>query len=266
MSPGVSDQGRHPRHADRRSQDRGTLTRILLVRLRLIGDVVFTTPVIRALRRHVPNAHLTYLVEPAAAPVVAGNPHLNEVIVVSKSRGMQRLRDDLALGTRLRRERFDVSIDLHGGPRAAWLTWASRAPMRIGYAMRGRAWMYTHRVERPPDLSPVHSVLKQWALLEPLGIGPADRAADAVEMARDAQADARVDDLLRSLNVTAPHHMAVVHVSAGNPFRRWPAEAFVDLTVRLAQRDPNARVLLISGPSEREAAARIADAARARLG
>jgi len=56
--------------------------RILLVRLRLIGDVVFTTPVIRALRRHHPDAHLAYVVEPAAAPVLHGNPHLDELIVV----------------------------------------------------------------------------------------------------------------------------------------------------------------------------------------
>ena len=55
--------------------------RILLVRLRQIGDVVFTTPAIRGLRERFPNAHITYIVEPAAAPVVALNPHLNDVIV-----------------------------------------------------------------------------------------------------------------------------------------------------------------------------------------
>ena len=61
------------------------LVKILLVRLRQIGDVVFTTPAIRALRRRFPDAHLTYIVEPAAAPVVAGNPHLNEVIVAPRA-------------------------------------------------------------------------------------------------------------------------------------------------------------------------------------
>ena len=53
---------------------------ILLVRLRLIGDVVFTTPVIRALRLRYPDAQLVYLVEEDAAPVVAQNPHLNSII------------------------------------------------------------------------------------------------------------------------------------------------------------------------------------------
>ena len=55
---------------------------ILLVRLRLIGDVVFTTPAIRALRRHYPDARIAYIVEEEAAAVVRGNPHLDEVIVV----------------------------------------------------------------------------------------------------------------------------------------------------------------------------------------
>ena len=50
---------------------------ILLIRLRMIGDVVFTTPAIRALRRRFPEARLTYLVEHAAAPVVAGNPNID---------------------------------------------------------------------------------------------------------------------------------------------------------------------------------------------
>ena len=60
--------------------------RILLVRLRLIGDVVFTTPLLRALRRHYPDASLTYVVEPAAAPVVAGNPHLQHVLTLQIGR------------------------------------------------------------------------------------------------------------------------------------------------------------------------------------
>jgi ADP-heptose:LPS heptosyltransferase len=139
--------------------------RILLVRLRLIGDVVFTTPVIRALRRHYPDAQLTYLVEPAAAPVVQANPHLSEVVVVPHTRGWRRIRDDLRLGARLRRERFDMAIDLHGGPRSAWLTWSSRAPVRVGYDVPGRSWMYTRVVARSKTFRPRHAVENQWDLL-----------------------------------------------------------------------------------------------------
>ena len=99
--------------------------KILLVRLRLIGDVVLTTPLLRALRRRYPDAQLTYLVEPAAAPIVRGNRHINTLVVAPKTRGLARLSDDLSVAWRLRREAVDIAIDLHGGPRAAWFTWAS---------------------------------------------------------------------------------------------------------------------------------------------
>ena len=65
--------------------------KILLVRLRLIGDVAFTTPLLGAVRRRYPDAHLAYVVEPAAEPVVRGNPNLNEIIVAPKRRGLGRL-------------------------------------------------------------------------------------------------------------------------------------------------------------------------------
>jgi len=240
--------------------------RILLVRLRLIGDVAFTTPLIRALRRHFPTAHLSYVVEPVAAPIVSGNPHLDDVILAPKRRGLQRWSDDLALARRLRRDRFDIALDLHGGPRAAWLTWATAAPMRIGYSIKGRSWIYTHVVKRAPDLGPRHSVLNQWDLLGPLGIPAADPTRDAIEMPPDPRAAAAVQKRLRELGIDASHELIVIHVSAGNPFRRWPAESFVELAVHLASAKPRRRVLLTSGPSELAAARSIASTARARLG
>jgi hypothetical protein len=78
------------------------------VRLRLVGDVVFTTPAIRALRRHFPQARLDYLVEAGAAPIVRHNPHLDTVIEVDRPRGLARLFYDLSLARRLRRERYQV--------------------------------------------------------------------------------------------------------------------------------------------------------------
>jgi lipopolysaccharide heptosyltransferase II len=243
--------------------------RILLVRLRLIGDVVFTTPLIGALRRAYPKARLTYLVEPAAAPVVRHNPHLDEVIVAPRRRGAGRLLDDVRLARRLRRARFDLALDLHGGPRSAWLTWASGARERIGYDIAGRRWMYTRVVARPRELRPRHSVRNQWDLLE--GIvgwsgGEPDPARDRIDIALEAAADARMAGKLRGAGVGADDELIVIHVSAGNPFRRWPEPFFVDLAASLAAGHSRRRVVFSSGPSDRGAASRIAAAARERLG
>jgi len=239
---------------------------ILLVRLRLIGDVVFTTPAIRAMRRYFPNARISYVVEPEAAAIVRGNPHLDDVIVASSPHAPGRLRADFELARRLRAERYDLAIDFHGGPRSSLLTWLSGAPRRIGFEVTGRSWMYTTRVPRPRTLRPRHSVETQWDLLLPLGIAPPDPETDPTEMAADSVAAAAVDTRLAEAGVPKSAPVIVIHVSAGNPFRRWPQECFVDLICRLVSSDSRRRVVLTSGPSDAGAAARIAELARHRLG
>ena len=166
---------------------------ILLIRLRMIGDVVFTTPAIRALRRRYPDARISYLVEDAAAPVVQGNPHLDEVLVIPLTTGLGRIGDDWRIGADLRRRQFDLVIDFHGGPRGSWLSWLTRAPQRIGYTVPGRSWMYTQAVARPRQLRPRHSVENQWDLLAAIGIDAPDRTLDSVEMPERADVRARVD-------------------------------------------------------------------------
>ena len=132
----------------------------------------------RAAADRYPDAQLTYLVEPAAAPIVRGNPHIHNVVVVPKRRGLARL------ARRSRRLRGGCGASgstsrsiCTAGPRGAWFTWASGAPMRIGYAIAGRSWMYTHVIARPADEAPRHSVVNQWDLLAPLDVGPAGSGA-----------------------------------------------------------------------------------------
>ena len=231
--------------------------------------MVFTTPLVGALRRAYPRARLTYLVEPAAAPIVQQNPQLDDVIVAPRRRGAARILDDARLARQLRNERFDLALDLHGGPRSAWLTWASGARERIGYDIAGRRWMYTRIVARPRELRPRHSVRNQWDLLDASPGWPGgapDPEFDRIVIPLDAQADARMAARLRHAGAAAGDELVVMHVSAGNPFRRWPEAFFVDTAAALAAGNARRRLVLSSGPSDREAAARIAAATRARLG
>ena len=223
--------------------------------------MVFTTPAIRGIRQRFPDAHLTYLVEPHAAALVAGNPHLDDVIVAPRLG----LLADLALARRLRRMKFDLAIDFHGGPRASLLAWLSGAPKRLGYEVAGRSWMYTQTVPRPRALRPRHSVENQWDLLTALDIGPPDRSTFPVEMIVDPAAMLTVDARLAGAGVRSVDRLIVIHVSAGNPFRRWPIDSFAAVAAALVERDPNRRVILTSGPSEAEAAERVIGQARERL-
>jgi len=226
---------------------------------------VFTTPAVRALRQHFPDARITYLVEPAAAAVVAHNPHIDDVIVAPRRRGPMQLAADLALGLRLRARRYDLAIDFHGGPRSSLLTWLSGAKVRLGYDIVARGWMYTQRVARPRELRPRHSVENQWDLLAALGITPPDRAVFPVEMVAAPGTAAGIAERLARAGVTEADRLVVIHVSAGNPFRRWPTAAFAALVAMLAAKDPRRRVIVTSGPSESEAAALVIEWARTLL-
>jgi lipopolysaccharide heptosyltransferase II len=241
------------------------IARLLLVRLREIGDVVFTTPAVRALREHMPDAHLTYLVEPPAADVVRNNPNLDQVLVAPARRGAAGILDDAALVRRLRAMRFDAVIDFHGGPRASLLTWLSGAPIRIGYDVAGRGWMYTCQVPRARELRPRHSVENQCDLLAPLGIPAPSPESIPVEMPLDPHAAQRVAERLTLAGTAADERVIVLHVSAGNPFRRWPLDAFVALVSGLAAADRRHRIVLTSGPSDFSAAEQVVSQARAQL-
>lgn len=229
--------------------------------------MVFTTPAIGALRRRFPSAHITYLVEAPAEPVVRHHPGLDTVMVVERPRGLARLRYDLQLARQLRARRFDLVIDFHGGPRSGLLAWASGAPQRIGYALPGRRFCYTTRVAWSPSLVPPrHSVLNQWDLIAPLGIDPPTGADDPVVMPIDAGAAARVGARLAAAGVAGDAPIVVLHVSAGNPFRRWPAASFAEVAAQLAAADRARRIIVTSGPSEAEAAQAVAAQARTLAG
>jgi len=242
---------------------------ILIVRLRLVGDVVFTTPVIAALRRRYPDARLVYVVENAAAPIVAGSPHLDDVVIAPHRRGLGRLADDWHLARRLRRERFDLALDLHGGPRSAWLTWASGAKVRVGYDVPGRSWMYTRVVHRPRALRARHSVENQWDVLravDPAFAAGPDRNRDRVEMAVDPRSARAINGRIAGWHIPEGSRILVLHVSAGNPFRLWPAASFAELATDLVCAADDRWLVVTGGPSDRAATSRVLLDARQRAG
>lgn len=226
---------------------------VLLVRPRLIGDVLLTTPAIRALRRRYPEATLIYLVEELAAPVILANPHVTETIIIRHRKGWRRLAEDWSLARRLRARRIDVAIDMHGGPRSSWLTFASRARMRVGYDVSGRRWMYTHVVPRPRGYAPRHSVLNQWDLLAPVDAAfaePPDPERDRLEMRVDDRARSVIAARLAGLGVGADDEVVVIHAGAGNEFRRWPETSFAEVAASLAGENGRRAVVVIGSVSE----------------
>jgi ADP-heptose:LPS heptosyltransferase len=125
--------------------------------------------------------------------------------------------------------------------------------------------MYTRQIPRSRVLQPRHSVVNQWDLLEPLGVARPDRERFPVSMPLDPAAAVAVAARLDAGGVNPSQPLVVIHVSAGNPFRRWPLPSFAKVVAALASRGDGTRVIVTSGPSEREAAAAVKSEARASL-
>ncbi|MEB2283997.1 MAG: lipopolysaccharide heptosyltransferase II [Polyangiaceae bacterium UTPRO1] len=231
-----------------------THDRILLVQTGFLGDVILTTPLVAALRRARPEAELTMLVTPAAAPLVAAHPELDRVLVDDK-RGADRGVGGLAhLARTLRARHFTIAIAAHKSLRTGILLRAAAIPRRIGFATAPAAAFYTERVPRP---AAAHDRDRLLALLAPLGGGGVDAATAHPRVAVDAPTRARARALLAAAGDDRP--FAALCPGSAWRTKRWPAHAFAALARALAA--DGYRCLLLGGADERTLTAEVHAAA-----
>jgi ADP-heptose:LPS heptosyltransferase len=224
------------------SVDPAPIRRVLLVRPRYLGDVCLTLPALDAVRAACPQARIAYVVERAAAPLLDGDPRVDELAVVRPKPGPA---DTAAFIARLRRFAPEVTFDLFCNPRTAIWTSLSGAHVRVGYAGKGwRSALYTHHA-RPRTLSAVGFHLASVAALG----WPAAETAPRLHVSESAREEAR--RALAALG--APHGARLVgfHPGARWPTRRWAPENFLALARRLLDHDADAFALVTGGADER---------------
>jgi len=237
--------------------------RIALVRLSALGDVINTLPALTALRRALPEAHLTWVVEAASAGVLRGHPMLDGVLVLDRKgwgRSVRQIRGiRSAAGEvrgffgQLRAARFDAAIDFQGNLRSGVVTFLSRAPLRVGLARRdGKElnYLFTNRHVAMPD-GPLHRVERGLRLIEGLGIDTADAAPVVPSADGDRE---RVDALLAECHLGAGQ-FAVVHAGTSEfgRYKQWPTDRWAAVASRLRD-ELGLCVVLTRGPGESEAA------------
>jgi predicted lipopolysaccharide heptosyltransferase III len=212
---------------------------ILVIKLRYIGDVVLSTPVLSRLREGFPKARITMLVNAGTEQVVQDHPALDELLVVD--RGVTHRQWRLLRG--LRRQRFDVVVDLTDGDRSAILAWLSGSPTRVGYNSehRWRGRLYTHIVKA--DRFAIHTIQYHLAAAEALGLS--GRTPDPhITVARDARH--ATDSLLQEARIEPDKTFVCLHPGARWWFKAWPAERFAALADRI-QTQSGTQALFLGG-------------------
>ncbi|MBF0274949.1 MAG: glycosyltransferase family 9 protein [Nitrospinae bacterium] len=107
--------------------------KILVIKLRLIGDLIISVPAYRTIKENFPDTHLSVIVEKGFEAVLENNPHVDKIIVFDKTKGFFHL---VSLILNLRKEAYDWVIDFHGGPTSGLLTLFSGGKLTVGYGKR----------------------------------------------------------------------------------------------------------------------------------
>src|SRR5678816_3889367 len=129
-----------------RSPDPSRAKRVLILRHRAAGDLLLTTPALRALRAGLPEATIEILVARGTEALLQGNPDVDRVTPLDR----RSLRAQVARYVALARGGYDLVLDMVSNPRSAFMAAVTRAPIRVGYDIPGRRGAYTIRVPREP--------------------------------------------------------------------------------------------------------------------
>jgi len=219
----------------------------LFIRLRLLGDIVFTIPAVQLFRERYPGTRLHYVVEERFQEMAELIPGVDRVLTVPRRRGIAEILD---FRRQVRALGIGLVVDLHSGPGSALLAWASGAPLRVGYRTPNRNWAYHRLVERFAHTRPAHSVYNQARLLEAVGVDARSVPAYPPIAPRLLHSSPRLDSL-RELRPKI-----VIHLGAGNRFRDWGEDHFSELVKRLESEKIHA-LLFGSSPEEAARAARL---------
>jgi lipopolysaccharide heptosyltransferase I len=226
--------------------------RIALLKPSALGDIIHSLPVLTALRHRFPAAHITWIVNRSYEALLVGHRDLDATLPFDRAAAARGPFSALITWGRflrtLRRQEFDLVVDLQGLFRSGVMARASGAPRRLGLstAREGATWFYTDVVP-VADFNAVHAVDRYWRIAEALGVGDLQKEFH-VPLTADAGrwADAELADCPRPWLMLGPGSRWVT--------KRWPPESFAYLA-RRAQAEHGGTVVLVGAPNETELSA-----------
>jgi lipopolysaccharide heptosyltransferase II len=142
--------------------DKDKIRKILCIKPRGIGDIILSTLILENLTDHFPNALIDYLTENFAKASVENNPYVHKVLT------MHETEFPLLVALRIKKEKYDMILDLWSNPRSAQITFLSGVRYRVGFAYRGRK--YAYNILATSERGDHHSAEHNLELLKPLDV------------------------------------------------------------------------------------------------
>jgi len=253
---------------------------IIVILPRWVGDLVMSTPMLRAVRDHFgTTARITGVAKPMFAELLDGTPWLDRLVFYDRH-SRDPSRRFRAVARQLHADRADIALIVPNSLSSAALAWAGGARRRVGFARHGRRWLLTDPLAAPRAASNKGGRSPwspgSWFRVEPAS--PAGHAMDlaarigvprqplTLELATTPADESLADDVLGRLFPAAPTgHVGPLIVFNDNgaygPSKSWGADRFAALSKLAIERLPGARVLVHCGPGDRDEARAIVHAA-----
>lgn len=218
------------------------MKKILITRTDRMGDVVLSTPALKAVREHFPKSHIAVLVRPYTKECIEGNPYIDEIIIYDKYGKHKKPLDSFKFAMDLKKKRFDLAIALHPTNRVHLTLFLAGIPERIGYNKK-LGFLLTKRIPHEKQHGQKHELDYTLDVIKALGVDPVNKA---LHMPLKKETQEEMDKRLLEAGISKKDKIITIHPSSSCPSKKWPAERFSRVADRLIE-EYNIKVVLIAG-------------------
>lgn len=199
--------------------------KILITRLRFIGDIILSTPLVQTLKERFPASSISYLGEKGSVDVLKNNPYIDEIIPFDFNlKGFAYLK----FLNELRKRKFDIVIDLFGNPRSAIFSFVSGARVRIGGDFRGRGRLYNHRINHKEFKG--NQIDFHLNFINQFGVKPTTKDTKIFISNEELE---KADSLLKENKIEPTNKLIGIYPGATWPAKRYFPEKFAELADKL---------------------------------
>ncbi|MBF0303425.1 MAG: lipopolysaccharide heptosyltransferase II [Desulfamplus sp.] len=249
--------------------------KILIRAANWVGDAIMTTPIIRAVKKNYPHAHITLLAKPWVIPVFDNNPYIDDIMVYENSTRHTKGFGTLRLARDIRKKKFDMAILMQNAFEAALITFLGGVPIRIGYNTDGRTLLLNPAIKLDKRLKKGHLIDYYRGILKGVGLVDDRRKLDLFISDSERKEALYIIDsygLIDSSNglIDSDYKKNCLKLkpiiginpgATGGTAKRWFPQRYAELAKRLAQRF-NTKILIFGGQADKELGEQIKELAQ----
>jgi len=196
--------------------------KILIIRLRSLGDIVLNTACYKIVKENLPSCELSVLVESPLQDVISGNPYVDNIIVLDRDKIRSGITNQIRFINYIRKQGYDIVIDMHGGPRSAIFTLCSKARYRVGLEDNRRHFAYNIKVKSPSSTT-IHAIEFQIGILRALGCS-VNHARPYIHISEEDRL--QTNGLLEEVGISEDDKIAIIHPAVVSKHDEWQPDKF----------------------------------------